>query len=596
MDEYDYEEQEQPPKPVKAPVYLPRVWKAPAEAEPTPQTPKKKKKKGEAEQTASAEGKNGKKSKEKSKDKGDGGTDKPKGVLIEETPTFDTVEARQTARVITGALIGVVFLLFVFVVYWIFGGERTPSETATDEGQIAKGAGQEQGRAEHEAVSLFNRARAAAKQGNVPLATAFLEKVVASYPKTAAGREATAALGRPSDELPDILEKSRVAAVPGPLTVATGPVTGPAPKTAPTPPPDAPASKPGSPLAIKPKASQGGTSASGTSATAPTPPAPTGPSPPTAVVLGPSPPPGSVGSSVPGAPSGVIPNDPNSRPLPVGFHKNPNVTMHASGWPLQIVCDRDGATMVLIPGGTYRVGRDDGETSEGPGHKVTLGTYYIDQTEVTVRQFEMFQKADGPRAERARALMKLQDHGSESEDAPVTMVNARDAKDYTTWAGKRLPTEAQWEVAARGGDGRLYPWGNDEPRWSKPRKYHEIDPVRSFPEDVSTFGVFDMAGNAGEWTKDWFDSRYYHQFRDKVADNPTGAAKTKAEQLTVKGNAKNWSVTHREGLRWSTRLPYLGFRGVLQVEGPGNISEPSPTPNGPANPQGVVNPNGGIAF
>ena len=90
--------------------------------------------------------------------------------------------------------------------------------------------------------------------------------------------------------------------------------------------------------------------------------------------------------------------------------------------------------------------------------------------------------------------------------------------------------------------------------------------------------MFDLAGNAWEWTKDWFDPRYYHQFQAAPADNPTGPTKPKSEQLTVRGGAKNWVVTKREGYKWSTRLPYLGFRCVLQVEGPGNVFEPKPAP------------------
>ncbi|MDR3639411.1 MAG: SUMF1/EgtB/PvdO family nonheme iron enzyme, partial [Isosphaeraceae bacterium] len=301
----------------------------------------------------------------------------------------------------------------------------------------------------------------------------------------------------------------------------------------------------------------------------------------------------------PTGPSSIAPSastEPLAKALPANFHRVASSGVSNTGWPLQIVCDRDGATMVLVPGGNYRMGRDDGELSEGPGHRVVLGTYYIDQHEVTVRQFDVFQKQDGNRSERTRALLKVQSSANDSDDAPVTMVNAREAKDYATWSGKQLPTEAQWEIAARSGDGRLFPWGNEDAQWDKPREFRKVQPVRSHARDVSPFGAFDMAGNAWEWTKDWYDIKYYSQFRSSVADNPTGPAKPKSEQLTVRGCSKNWSITKREGLKWNTRLPHLGFRCVLQVEGPGNAFEAPAASGGPAAPGGGGNPAAVVPF
>ncbi len=141
--------------------------------------------------------------------------------------------------------------------------------------------------------------------------------------------------------------------------------------------------------------------------------------------------------------------------------------------------------------------------AEAPAHPVTLATYYIDTHEVTVRQYALFLKETGHKDnERQRALAREAPNASASEGLPVVMVTAPDARDYAEWAGKRLPTEAQWERAARGGDGRLSPWGTTPPVWDKKREPRQIVPVMSFPYDVSPFGVFDMAGNAMEWTKD----------------------------------------------------------------------------------------------
>jgi len=107
--------------------------------------------------------------------------------------------------------------------------------------------------------------------------------------------------------------------------------------------------------------------------------------------------------------------------------------------------------------------------------------------------------------------------------------------------------------------------------------------------------VFDLSGNAWEWTKDWYDPKYYQQFKTATADNPAGpVARPKSEQLVVKGSSKDWAVTKREGIKPTAHLPYLGFRCVLTVEGPGNAFEPPPAPGQPAPASGnAPGPAGG---
>jgi formylglycine-generating enzyme required for sulfatase activity len=288
------------------------------------------------------------------------------------------------------------------------------------------------------------------------------------------------------------------------------------------------------------------------------------------------------------APSPSPGQDKPSRPLPAGFRARPGAEIHASGWPVEIVGDRDGAPMVLVPGGTFLQGRDDADPNESPAHHVVLGTYYIDKHEVTVRQFNLFQKEAGKRAERARVVTR--DAASAAvdseDDRPVVLVTAREASDYCYWANKRLPTEAQWEAAARTTDGRLFPWGPAPSPSLKPRDAKQLRAVKATPEDLSPYGAFDLAGNAWEWTKDWFDARYYQQFRGGAADNPAGPARPRTPQLVVKGSAKDWVVTKRDGYKPETRLPHLGFRGVLQVEGTGNAFEPPPAAAPPGGGQG----------
>lgn len=595
----DFQDAERPPK--NTPKYLPRVWKA--QPDPEPEVPsKKKRKKGDSGADDSAGGtepsaKSTKGGKTKGAKTKGGDPDKKKGALVEETPTFDTYEARQTARIIAGVVIAGISVLSLFVIFWMATGSKE-EKTADDEALLAQKPSQDPAQAEREARFMFNRAREVVKNGNVKLTVAFLQKVSQSYPRTSAGQDAGAALALPQGELADYLEKAT-----GPTSAPSGPSRPVAVATGPAPPPAAatkggpeapPKSAPPNPqVAVNPTGPSPPTEASPKVATGPAPPLPTAPAPPMNT-------PGASGTPTGPSASSPMPvtaaaNEPNAKALPQGFRRSPEAGVSANGWPLQIVGERDGATMVLVPGGNYRMGRDDGESSEGPTHRVVLGTYYIDQHEVTVRQFDVFQKQDGLRSDRARALLKVQATANDSDDAPVTMVTARDAKDYATWAGKRLPTEAQWEIAARSADGRLFPWGNEESQGDKPREFRKVEPIRSYPRDLSPFGAFDMAGNAWEWTNDWFDSKYYQQFRNTPADNPTGAAKTKAEQLVVRGCAKNGAITKREGLRWNTRLPYLGFRCVLPVEGPGNAFEgPAPAAGQPA-PNGVRNPNAGPA-
>lgn len=167
------------------------------------------------------------------------------------------------------------------------------------------------------------------------------------------------------------------------------------------------------------------------------------------------------------------------------------------------------AEMVLVPAGPFLMGSLDGQPDERPPHQVILPAFYIDKFEVTHEQYAAFIQATGhkppidwPGGKMPAALARH----------PVVNVSWADADAYARWAGKRLPTEAEWEKAARGTDGRVYPWGNQADKKSatseqtKDGKHSDgqICPVGSFPDDVSPYGVMDMAGNAWEWTADWY--------------------------------------------------------------------------------------------
>jgi formylglycine-generating enzyme required for sulfatase activity len=158
--------------------------------------------------------------------------------------------------------------------------------------------------------------------------------------------------------------------------------------------------------------------------------------------------------------------------------------------------------MIYMAGGVLKMGRDEGEAVEGPAHMVPVGPFFIDRNEVTCEAYQRFVSQTG---RAAPAGWVDQKYPQGWDRLPVTGVTWEDADAYARWAGKRLPTEAEWEFAARGTDGRLYPWGN---RWD-PQAANSaqggpgrLAPVGSYPAGVSPFGLLDMAGNAWEWTAD----------------------------------------------------------------------------------------------
>ncbi len=281
-----------------------------------------------------------------------------------------------------------------------------------------------------------------------------------------------------------------------------------------------------------------------------------------------------------------------ARTLPPGFRAKPENGLHESGWPLVIVGERDNAPMVLVPGATFMMGSDSGRAEDGPAHAVHVSTYYIDQREVTNRQFRAFLQETRYRGQPPGKWLTDDKMRSMPDDAPAVNVSYHDAEAYAMWALKRLPTEAQWELAARSVDGRRYPWGDQPPHWSRSRKFRQVDPVGTFSQDVSAYGVYDMAGNVQEWVRDWYDPRFYHALRGKTTDDPIGPpAKRQGIQRTVRGGSRDWLVYDRMGENADRRLPYLGFRCTLAVEG-GEASAaiaprdekppaPKPSPNAP---------------
>jgi len=179
-------------------------------------------------------------------------------------------------------------------------------------------------------------------------------------------------------------------------------------------------------------------------------------------------------------------------------------------------------TMVSIPAGEFTMGSQDGDADEQPAHKVYVDAFSIDVYEVTIGQYAEFLRSGEARAPLDWNTMNQ----SANQKRPVANVDWADAVAYCKWAGKRLPTEAEWEKAARGTDGRLYPWGNDPPspmhaNYGKigSHDYGTLAPVGTMEDGKSPYGVYDMAGNVWEWVSDWYDNDYY---KKSPSQNPTG--------------------------------------------------------------------------
>jgi formylglycine-generating enzyme required for sulfatase activity len=165
--------------------------------------------------------------------------------------------------------------------------------------------------------------------------------------------------------------------------------------------------------------------------------------------------------------------------------------------------------MILIPAGEFIRGTNHRLPDEGPQHVATVDAFYIDKYEVTNLQYKAFNDAT---KRRSPTHFRNRTFPQGKADHPVTYVSWYDADAYCKWAGKRLPTDVEWEKAARGTDGREYPWGdnfdikkaNMPLRWQALDKFGDTTPVGAFADGVSPYGVYDMTGNVWEWTASWY--------------------------------------------------------------------------------------------
>lgn len=230
------------------------------------------------------------------------------------------------------------------------------------------------------------------------------------------------------------------------------------------------------------------------------------------------------------------------------------------------------AGMVLIPAGEFTMGRtfetaDDKRgmrplvlRDDRPAHVVRLGAYFMDAREVTQAQYAEFVKATGHRTPY-HWVDGAAPEGK--EDHPVHNVDWEDADTYCAWQGKRLPTEAEWERAARGGEeGKRYPWGDDKPDRQRALFNTPLGPGPGGSHPTNPFGLYDMAGSVSEWCSDRFERTYYER---SPKENPQGPAE--GMYKIIRGGSwadgpQRVTVFFRNWVRTNQRTPNLGFRCV----------------------------------
>jgi formylglycine-generating enzyme required for sulfatase activity len=239
----------------------------------------------------------------------------------------------------------------------------------------------------------------------------------------------------------------------------------------------------------------------------------------------------------------------------------------------------DGMVMVYVPAGEFLMGSADTDLKaaedEQPQHTVYLDAFWIDRTEVTNLQYAAFLNAWGDYRGRCGGRdcieTKVEDHDSHIllqegrfavepgfEDHPVVEVTWHGSQAYCEWAGVRLPTEAEWEKAARGTSGQLYPWGDGRPNCSR-AQYGDCEgktePVGTRPAGASPYGAQDMSGNVWEWVADWYDAGYY---ASSPPENPPGP--DSGERRAFRGGSWGYPGAFiRAADRARNRPEYAGF-------------------------------------
>jgi serine/threonine-protein kinase len=237
----------------------------------------------------------------------------------------------------------------------------------------------------------------------------------------------------------------------------------------------------------------------------------------------------------------------------------------------------DGMPQIYIPVGTFRMGGLDIRhgPDEVPAHDVTISAFWMDQLEVTNAMYQLCVKEGQCTPPQSFASQRRNDYyeNIEFKDYPVVYVTWGQAKTYCEWANRRLPTEAEWERAARGDDQRTFPWGEDKPdeRFTNFNFIvKDTSRVGSYPLGASPFGVLDMAGNVAEWTNDFYKFDYY---QSSIETDPQGPLTSSGFNRVVRGGSLGDAEIN---IRLSKRSSVLGSDLRMEKGSPEYLGDFSP--------------------
>lgn len=221
--------------------------------------------------------------------------------------------------------------------------------------------------------------------------------------------------------------------------------------------------------------------------------------------------------------------------------------------------------MVFVPAGPFIRGTDEGGFDEQPQRTLYLSGFMIDKYEVTNSQYAEFVAAtghrkSGPPSRYAKNMSRMQ-----GVNQPVVYISWADAQAYCAWKGRRLPTEAEWEKAMRGTDGRLWPWGTVEiphaANWARVDDGHEVSAVvGTIKSDASPFGVMDGAGNVMEWVQDWYQENAYREATDSDPRSPDHGTFKVLRGAGYASSGSDLRITSRNKMVPDFRDETIGFR------------------------------------
>jgi formylglycine-generating enzyme len=236
--------------------------------------------------------------------------------------------------------------------------------------------------------------------------------------------------------------------------------------------------------------------------------------------------------------------------------------------------EKDGGVSLWLPSGDFEMGYEEGRENEQLAHNISLSAFYMDIYPVTNAQYAKFLQETGHRVPQSTVWDEGEEWNiwtdklppADYENHPVVGVSWEDAQEYCRWAGKRLPSEAEWEKAARGMDERIYPWGNEKP--DKKRASYDgmtTAEIGSKEAGQSPYGISDMAGNVCEWVNDWYDSDYYLECPSVNPEGPDEGI----FRVVRGGSWNNKPIALRASKRF-LRLPSIrhnsvGFRCALDA-------------------------------